>query len=1420
MANKNTIEITLSVDDKGSVTVKQFGEGTRKAFQDTEKSSEDLSKSTSSLFSTMKSHWVALSVAGLAAVYGITKAIGGVISATREWIGLANEQESAEKRLEAVIRATGGAAGYTIGQLKEMASQMQAVTTVGDEVILSGMSILSTFRNIKGDVFKDASMAALDMVTVMRQGKVTAEALDSQMIQLGKALNDPVEGLAALSRVGVQFTAEQEATIKALVETGDVMGAQRIILEELKNEFGGAAAMMADTFPGASSQARNALGDLKEELGFVITKNQFFIDIQKMAASTFADWGNKIKNNREYLMSLTKDGILWLIDGLKTAINTVRFFHNAWLGLKIAANGAIHGIAVVLDELFRGLRSLGSPLDYIFQGLVKLGMIENNPFDKLEESLQQFRLSSGDVAEETWKQIEDTNKAYDKVVGTIENWKEKIKSVPAVQSEAADDIKKTLAGVSNAVDQTAAATHTSIREAVIAEKEFIASLAINQAKDVATAVKDVAKAVDETEQELTGLEEYWQHTYDNIHDATADFFYDILRDAKLSFDSIKDWFVRLIAEMLATAAANPIKIAIGSVMGVGAGGSALAGTGGGGASSLFDLSGISKLFSGIGAAGWGLTIPGVGVGGPMGMASGLGTTGALGAINWANVAGYLGLAYEAFNLFKSIGEGKYLTSAGIAIGAGIGAFLGGGPVGAALGAGVGDLVGGILDSIFGLGKDEPEFTLSEINTKYSGGAVGTTQWTPGKGISSGDWLQFEDDWESTPSVAHTAIVKAYAKGRKEIVENFNESMMNFMEALPDNYLSVVEDALAGMDFTYTLPGTRWEFKDAQEVVENLLLNYADFLAGKFDEIVNVVGAAYFEQDVSASELFGKLTTEKQAQVRGLLSAGGLTGEQFQSFLEEWQSLGTVMAGFEALLDPAIMQMTTYEKVVQQTGDTFDNYISTLERAGIAVDELGDLEEMRAEVIAREVKALQESFSADFQENMLLKYSGLSDYEKALYQLNKEFDEYVAAAKDLGMTEENLAEIEEWRTRAVEDLAEAEAKLLEKQKQSVQELVYAAQGFDSFAAHMKMLDERYGWSRDPSGYYGSASSGFNYQAMLNTFAKGFTIDDLKRIAEGLGIDWETIADDVGWLVDNILAMQEAAKSLGKTIEDQYYSLTMSSHDYGVYKATMSRDETLAQLRELYDQGFYSASEYNRLTSMTWTIFRETVDNLDEVNDGLRDTVREAESASNSWGNLVKSIQSNILGLTTGTANQADVYERLALAQQAIRDYTGGRGIADFVSGLGSESAQQEAIEDLMGLYNNYLSLAQEAYQRPSTAYQNIYDEILGAYQVMEDIALSEHDYWEAQLDYLRRIAENTSPDGSYATGTEYVPKTGIYRLHEGEKVIPRGESAGGDIQFTLIINGSNMNPREARQEFETFLRSSRGRKLVQSVAVGR
>jgi hypothetical protein len=167
---------------------------------------------------------------------------------------------------EAVIKSTGKAANVTAEQVTELAESLMKKSGVDDEAIQSGENMLLTFRDIRNevgkgnDIFDQATKATLDMSVAM--GK---DMPDAALI-VGKALNDPVRGLTALRRVGVQFTKGQEAAIKKMVETGDVAGAQKIILEELRAEFGGSAEAAGKTLPGQLNIAKESFKNLAGEM--------------------------------------------------------------------------------------------------------------------------------------------------------------------------------------------------------------------------------------------------------------------------------------------------------------------------------------------------------------------------------------------------------------------------------------------------------------------------------------------------------------------------------------------------------------------------------------------------------------------------------------------------------------------------------------------------------------------------------------------------------------------------------------------------------------------------------------------------------------------------------------------------------------------------------------------------------------------------------------------------------------------------------------------------------------------------------------------------------------------------------------------------------------------------------------------------
>ena len=198
--------------------------------------------------------------AAIVAAFGVSQ----IISFTKGSIEAFREQEKAVKKVEQALISTGNASGLSLQQLRDEASDLQGVTLFGDEQILNDATAqLLTFTNIAGENFKRTQKVALDLATVLDGD------LQSSSIQLGKALNDPVANLSALSRSGIQFSEDQKKVIKSLAETGRLSEAQGVILAELEKQYGGQAEAAAEV-DGGFTQLSNTFGDFQEKVGEVI----------------------------------------------------------------------------------------------------------------------------------------------------------------------------------------------------------------------------------------------------------------------------------------------------------------------------------------------------------------------------------------------------------------------------------------------------------------------------------------------------------------------------------------------------------------------------------------------------------------------------------------------------------------------------------------------------------------------------------------------------------------------------------------------------------------------------------------------------------------------------------------------------------------------------------------------------------------------------------------------------------------------------------------------------------------------------------------------------------------------------------------------------------------------------------------------
>lgn len=341
------------------------------------KAEEAGEKSSRKLKSSMKS-----GVAGLGKLVG-AGLVAGLATAGVQGVGdffsgameEATEAAKVGRLTENALKKTGAAAWTSADAIGNLAEALSNKTGIDDEAIQSSANLLLTFKQVRNevgkgnDIFNRATAAAQDL------SKAGFGSAESSAKMLGKALNDPIKGMSALSRAGVTFTEEQKAQVKALVQggydnafvatgvlssaadykaaikryDGDIMKtnrelmkgmtaeqkkrleyyaegghqleAQKMIMKEIESQVGGAAEASATEI----EKAQVAWGNFQERIGTAI------MPLVEKAASLV-----------EPVLSAVGDGIFWLADAVQKFFGTppppviqgaIDSLNDAWQGL-------------------------------------------------------------------------------------------------------------------------------------------------------------------------------------------------------------------------------------------------------------------------------------------------------------------------------------------------------------------------------------------------------------------------------------------------------------------------------------------------------------------------------------------------------------------------------------------------------------------------------------------------------------------------------------------------------------------------------------------------------------------------------------------------------------------------------------------------------------------------------------------------------------------------------------------------------------------------------------------------------------------------------------------------------------------------------------------------------------------------------
>jgi hypothetical protein len=282
-----------------------------------------------------------------------TAALAGLGAAAWDASKSAEELVSSQAALNQVFSQMGNA--DAADRVKSLADELERTLGIDEKLIMQVQTTLGTFGELAasadeaGGAFDRTTMAALDLAAA---GFGTAE---SNAVQLGKALNDPVKGLSALAKSGVTFTDAEKDKIKVLVESGKQLEAQEMILAAIEKQVGGTAEATAD------SSAKMSLGfaDLKETLGLALLPA---FDALNGYLAGFASWAGK---NSKLILVLAG-----VIGGLAAAIVAANIAIKAYVAITAIIKAATVAWTVAQGALNVAL--LANPIGLVVVAIVAL----------------------------------------------------------------------------------------------------------------------------------------------------------------------------------------------------------------------------------------------------------------------------------------------------------------------------------------------------------------------------------------------------------------------------------------------------------------------------------------------------------------------------------------------------------------------------------------------------------------------------------------------------------------------------------------------------------------------------------------------------------------------------------------------------------------------------------------------------------------------------------------------------------------------------------------------------------------------------------------------------------------------------------------------------------------------------------------
>lgn len=433
----------------------------------------------------------------------------------------------------------------------------------------------------------------------------------------------------------------------------------------------------------------------------------------------------------------------------------------------------------------------------------------------------------------------------------------------------------------------------------------------------------------------------------------------------------------------------------------------------------------------------------------------------------------------------------------------------------------------------------------------------------------------------------------------------------------------------------------------------------------------------FDTLIIGSAEFAMLSEDVQAAITNMVESGE---EDVDALLSYWTELTGVLEDVEHDIASMMGETTKLGDKIRDTEKQFDDWINQLDYLGVAESEITALREKEAAAIAHLTAEMKKETYKRVNKQLGDFLNLFTDLDQKLISANDTFDKMIENLIDIEATAAELATVEAARATALGIIAyEMASKAYDDVNKAMAEM------FDTLSPLQNEI----------------LSINDEFDSMINTLKEIHASEDDLRIVEAKRAD----------------AIKRLTDEQKKSIEEILIRKGLTPGELAIRGITQEFTELMEEIAEW---ATVSGEGYKGMVTEAKRIY------VLEMESALSqsEAAQAIEKSIMVWKDVAESIEDVLYGLRISLASPADIFERMDITRSMIDAF--------------GEITSPEQAQELQQLWLDYLNLAQEAYQRPSSEYQIIWDQVTGALEDIRGDAESFQSAYETQVETLAAL----------------------------------------------------------------------------------